>query len=78
MSLIFFSQHGLDERVDGYGIHIYYSTPSHIDNALSICDGAGRKPCWLTEWGGFPTTGASCPLGYGLGDDVAHVNLVSK
>jgi hypothetical protein len=68
----------LDDRVDGYGIHIYYSTPNNIDNALSICDGAGRRPRWLTEWGGFPTTGTSCPLGYGPGDDVAHFNLVSK
>jgi hypothetical protein len=74
----FLRQHGLDDRVDGYGIHIYYSTPNNIDNALSICDGAGRRPCWLTEWGGFPTTGTSCPLGYGPGDDVAHFNLVSK
>jgi len=74
----FLRQHGLDDRVDGYGIHIYYSTPNNIDNALSICDGAGRKPCWLTEWGGFPTKGISCPLGYGLGDDVARFNLVSK
>jgi hypothetical protein len=74
----FLRQHGLDDRVDGYGIHLYYSTPNNIDNALSICRGAGRKPCWLTEWGGFPTQGTSCPLGYGPGDDVARFNLVSK
>jgi hypothetical protein len=74
----FLRQHGLDDRVDGYGVHIYYSTPNNIDNALSICDGAGRKPCWLTEWGGFPTAGIGCPLGYGPGDDAAHFSLVSK
>lgn len=73
----FLRQHGLDDHVDGYGIHIYYSTPNNIDNALSICDGAGRKPCWLTEWGGYPTTGTSCPLGYGPGDDVARSKFVS-
>lgn len=74
----FLRRHGLDDRVDGYGIHIYYSTPNNIDNALSICDGAGRKHCWLTECGGFPTKGMTCPLGYGPGDDVARFNLVSK
>jgi hypothetical protein len=74
----FLREHGLDDRVDGYGIHIYYSTPSNIDSALSICDGAGRKPCWLTEWGGFPTKGTVCPLGHGPSDDVAHFDLVSK
>lgn len=74
----FLRQHGLDNRVDGYGIHIYYSTPNNIDAALSICDGAGSKPCWLTEWGGFSTTGTVCPLGYGPDDDVTHFGLVSK
>lgn len=74
----FLRQHGLDDHVDGYGIHIYYSTPSNIDSALSICDGAGRKPCWLTEWGGFSTTDVNCPLGNGPGDDVNRFNLVSK
>ena len=74
----FLREHGLDDRADGYGIHIYYSTANNINNALSICEGAGRKPCWLTEWGGFPTKGTICPLGYGPGDDVAHFDLVSK
>jgi hypothetical protein len=68
----FLRQHRLDDRVDGHGIHIYYSTPNNIDNALSICGGAERKPCWPTEWGGFPTKGTSYPLGYGSGDDLAH------
>lgn len=56
----FLRQHGLDDRVDGYGIHIYYSTPANINAALSICGGPGNKPCWLTEWGGYPTRDASC------------------
>ena len=74
----FLRQHGLDDRVDGYGIHIYYSTPNNIDNALSICGGPGRKPCWLTEWGGFTTKGTTCPLGREPGDDLVRFNLVSK
>lgn len=59
----FLRQHGLDDRVEGYGIHIYYTTANNIDSALSICGGPGKKPCWLTEWGGFPTTGTACLLG---------------
>jgi hypothetical protein len=73
----FLRQHGLDDRADGYGIHIYYATPANIESALSICGGPKNKPCWLTEWGGFPTTGATCPLGHGAKDDVKISSLVS-
>lgn len=73
----FLRQHGLDDRVDGYGIHIYYSTRNNIEKALSICGSGQHKPCWLTEWGGYPTSGMTCPLGYGAGDDAANIQHVA-
>lgn len=60
-------KYGLDGAADGYGIHIYPGSSGtraarakHISNALSFCDGADGKPCWITEWG-FANTSKACP-----------------
>lgn len=61
-------KYGLDEVVDGYGIHIYPGSSGsktarehHVSQALSICRSQpGGKPCWITEWG-FANTSTSCP-----------------
>jgi hypothetical protein len=66
----FMRQNGLDELVDGYGVHFYPSntnpnTPISErihglqERALASC--TRGKPCWLTEWG-FATPNLSCPL----------------
>jgi len=66
----FMRHNGLDELVDGYGVHFYpvnynVNTPvserihSLGERALAPCTRA--KPCWLTEWG-FPNQNLSCPL----------------
>jgi hypothetical protein len=71
-------KYGLDDVVDGYGIHIYPGSggssttrEQHMDQALAICgtrpDG---KPCWITEWG-FVNKSTSCP-----GDDSSRERLV--
>jgi hypothetical protein len=74
----FLRQHGLDNHVDGYGMHVYYSTVDNIQKALSICSTSGGKPCWLTEWGGFSTKNASCSAGQASTDDSVRLALVSK
>ena len=60
-------KYGLDKAADGYGMHIYPGSSGtraarakHINNALSVCGGAGGKPCWITEWG-FANTSKACP-----------------
>ena len=60
-------KYGLDEAVDGYGIHIYPGSSGtlaarakHIGKSLSFCGGADGKPCWITEWG-FANTSKACP-----------------
>lgn len=61
---------GLDELVDGYGVHFYPSNPNPKtpvseringlrERALALCTSA--KPCWLTEWG-FANNDLSCPI----------------
>jgi hypothetical protein len=66
----FMRENGLDDLVDGYGVHFY---PSNYDpntpvrerihgleeRALAPCTRA--KPCWLTEWG-FANPNLSCPI----------------
>jgi hypothetical protein len=63
----FLRAHGLDQLVDGYGIHSYppSSDPGtsagaakrrqHVEeNGLEECQPSGStkgKPCWITEWG---------------------------
>ena len=66
----FWRQNGLDQLVDGYGIHYYPPSQdpnvpvsaraeSLGDRAFARCTSA--KPCWLTEWG-FPNRSTTCPL----------------
>src|SRR5580704_17678824 len=69
-TLEFLRQHGLDDLVDGYGVHFYPSNPDpHTplaqringlkERAFALCSSA--KPCWLTEWG-FSNRDLSCPI----------------
>lgn len=68
-TLRYLREHGLDEFVDGYGVHTYPEIDASAaarnaslrTNVLAECrpPGAG-KPCWLTEWG-FPTRELTCP-----------------
>jgi hypothetical protein len=58
-SIAFWRQNGLDQLVDGYGLHVYPDADAHRSAAVRIasmeqtlfapCTRA--KPCWLTEWG---------------------------
>lgn len=77
-TLDFLRQNGLDELVDGYGIHFYPPNQDpHVpvsdrikslsERAFSRCTSA--KPCWLTEWA-FPNRDLSCPI-----DDETRVKL---
>jgi hypothetical protein len=73
-TLDFMRANGLDNLVDGYGIHGYPnsnpSTPaakrweaSEQETFVKECHPAGSavgKPCWLTEWG-IPNMDTSCP-----------------
>ena len=69
-TLQFLRQNGLDELVEGYGVHFYPSNPDPNtpvtervnglrERALALCTPA--KPCWLTEWG-FANGDLSCPI----------------
>ena len=69
-TLDFLRQNGLDEFVDGYGIHFYPPNQdpnvpvaarinSLNERAFARCTAA--KPCWLTEWA-FPNRDLSCPI----------------
>ena len=87
-TLDFMRAHGLDQLVDGYGLHAYPrtdqpGTPAGVDkrrahlehNGLAECQPAGGtrgKPCWLTEWGAGAVKG-DCP-----GDDTERVKLVRE
>ena len=66
----FMRQNGLDELVDGYGVHFYPSNPDPntpvaqrvnglAERAFKLCSAA--KPCWLTEWA-FVNRDLSCPI----------------
>lgn len=74
-TLDFMRAHGLDDLVDAYGVHTYPWTDSPGNPAadagrrerlqkyvLAECrpEGAGGKPCFITEWG-IPNHDASCP-----------------
>jgi len=73
----FMRAHGLDDLVDGYGLHLYPHTGdsgkirTHLEqNGLDECQAAGTpggKPCWITEWGA-DGAGAGCPV-----DDSARI-----
>jgi hypothetical protein len=69
-TLDFLRQNGLDDLVDGYGIHFY---PPNQDPNVPVSDRikslnerafarcSSVKPCWLTEWA-FPNRDLSCPI----------------
>ncbi len=71
-TLDFLRANGLDQLVDGYGIHYYPSSDisaarAHIEqNGVEECQATGSakgKPCWITEWntrGGSQST--TCPV----------------
>jgi hypothetical protein len=68
-TLEFLRQHGMDNLVDGYGVHVYPTSEARggvlalVDylnkDAFAVCTSA--KPCWLTEWG-FSNSDESCPI----------------
>jgi hypothetical protein len=69
-TLDFLRQNGLNNLVDGYGIHFYPPNQdpnvpvsarinSLNERAFARCTAA--KPCWLTEWA-FPNRDLSCPI----------------
>ena len=64
----FLREHGVDEFVDGYGVHAYASgdprqtiaqRTSALEAIFHACTSA--KPCWLTEWA-FNNRDQSCPI----------------
>ena len=72
-TLEFLRQNGLDELVDGYGVHIY---PGGDPNkpVSQLIDQLNRdpfsvytagKPYWVTEWG-FNNNDTTCPLDDGI------------
>jgi hypothetical protein len=78
-TLQFLHAHGLDNYVDGYGVHIYpwQKTPEARAGAIATqdvteCRVGGGKPCWITEWG-FDNKDLSCPL-----NDHARAALVGE
>jgi hypothetical protein len=72
---------GLDQLVDGYGVHTYPAIGATAagrakaldTNVLPACRaGEGGKPCWLTEWG-LPSRSVSCTE-----DDTDRAKLVDE
>ena len=73
----FMRAHGVDELVDGYGLHSYPTSSepgtsagatkrrAHIEkNGEAECQApgkAGGKPCWITEWGAGGAN-RTCPV----------------
>jgi hypothetical protein len=70
-TLQFLRANGLDNLVDGYGIHFYpwqktlEQTDTNLqNNVVAECradSASGGKPCWITEWG-VVNPNVSCPL----------------
>jgi hypothetical protein len=67
-TITFLRQHGIDQFVDGYGVHAYTSGDPRqtiaqrvavLEPILHACTSA--KPCWLTEWA-FNNRDQSCPI----------------
>jgi len=81
-TLDFMRAHGLDQLVDGYGIHNYPHMDSGAElrahteqNGISECQPMGSttgKPCWITEWG-VGGVNDTCPV-----DDSVRVTLVQQ
>jgi hypothetical protein len=72
-SIEFLQQNGLDEYVDGYGVHVYPGLDPSRSVATRIASlgpdvfGActRARPCWLTEWGipdGSSEVPDHCPI----------------
>jgi hypothetical protein len=69
-TLAFTKNNGLDNLVDGYGVHVYPSGDPHaslssrrdqLDHDIFAACKQGTKPCWLTEWG-FTSNDWTCPI----------------
>jgi hypothetical protein len=67
-TITFLRQHGIDQFVDGFGVHAYTSGDPHqtmaqrvtvLETIFHACTSA--KPCWLTEWA-FNNRDQSCPI----------------
>jgi hypothetical protein len=65
----FLRENGLDQLVEGYGVHVY-PDGSALGPASALIDGMNKdafamctsaKPCWLTEWG-FGIPSKTCPV----------------
>ncbi len=78
-TLQFLRANGLDNLVDGYGIHFYPGGSfQQVDinlsnNVVTECGSAGpkgSKPCWITEWGVINPTN-SCPM-----DDSLRIPMI--
>ncbi len=84
-TLNFLRAHGLDQLVDGYGLHFYPNQKTaaerlaHLEeNGLEQCQPLGSatgKPCWVTEWG-FNYSVDTCPIPDK--EDLARTELVSE
>lgn len=70
-TLRYLRQRGLDNLVDGYGIHTYPGGPTAADRRRQLFDltahecgprrtAGDSRPCWVTEWG-FPNASETCP-----------------
>ena len=71
-TLRFLRANGMDQFVDGYGVHWY--PRGDVAPAAWLSDlqqhifaecgsvASGGKPCWLTEWGLPVSSGKSCPV----------------
>jgi hypothetical protein len=67
-TISFLREHGVDQFVDGYGVHAYTSGDPHqtiaqrtsvLEDIFHAC--TRSKPCWLTEWA-FNNRDQSCPI----------------
>jgi hypothetical protein len=75
----FLRQNGVDQFVDGYGVHIYPNGDPNLtvsvraaqleQKVFSECR-RGGKQCWLTEWG-IPNGTQTCPV-----DDTARAGVI--
>jgi hypothetical protein len=64
-TLKFLRQHGSDDFVDAYGVHVYPQAGSSAElksylEAHVVTECTTAKPCWITEWG-FRNNKLSCP-----------------
>lgn len=81
-SIEFMRQHGLDQIVDGYSVHVYSNNDPRqsVAERISVLEKIGifaacqrgGKPCWLTEYA-FNNQDKSCPE-----DDSARVQLMRE